>query len=179
MAFPGDDIDDQPVLVVAEVVPADFERAPDAARGAVAGDQVAGGGFHDLPCVICGAQGHGIAPVLERLELEADVGGYVRMLDGGPAQPGIDLGLVEHGDIPPAARSESGPFGAEQPLPLRVREPGPVAGTQRLQQDIEFLTPADALKRPHHLAVHGHCPGQCKDLAIALESNSPQARTAE
>ena len=71
------------------------------------------------------------------------------------------------------------PFSAEQPLPPGIRETGPVAGTQRLQQRIEFLAQADALKRPHHLTVHGYGPGQCIDLAVALKRNDAQARVPE
>ena len=62
---------------------------------------------------------------------------------------------------------------------LEFANPARSTGTQGLQKGVELLAAADTLERPNHLAVHGHRPGQCIDLPIALEGNNSEARVPE
>ena len=150
------DVDHEPFVVIAEIVPATAEHPPDAAARAVAADQIAGADLVDvsrMPAVH--AQRHlavGFAEIHEFVA-EADVG--VAIAGRRLPQIGVNLRLIEHGDGLPAIAAEAARRLTEQIFELRVGESGPAAFPDRLQQRGELRTTTDALKAAEVLDLDG------------------------
>ena len=157
----GDDVHHQPVVVVAEIMPAAADAAAHEARCAVAADQVAGGkpeGFAgtQVPSV----NDHPVARIADGRGLGADVGGDVRFGQRGIAQKALQFGLVEHVEALPAVAVERRGHLLEEQLPLGVAEADVFPGAQGLQQAVDRLAQAKPLEAADDLAIQGHRPGQ-------------------